>query len=209
MVLVDEIKNILIEKINDILNIENEEWQKIDKKTKLKYIHRYCNMIETNNIEKIENITIPLKSIKPKKLIQFCGYTKINNKEIYYQFNKTILNYTFNYRKLYVDNKNKTFSNLNKSSYLSILQDINEIVFSFMTKKKFNAEIFIKLLCGSNVNKIINHNYNYNNYDLSCNENKIYFLCENVKFILTLKYTNNNITNNIPVKYFVEMINFI
>jgi hypothetical protein len=209
MVLVNEIKNILMQKINDLLNIENEEWQNLDKKTKLKYIHRYCNMMETNDVDKIENLSIPLKSLKPKKLLQLCGFSKTNNKEIYSQFNQILLNYTFNYRNLYLNNKIKSLSNLNKSSYFSILNDINEIVFSFINKNKFNPELFIKSLCGSNVNKIINHNNNYNNYILSCDNNKFYFLCNNIKFVFTLKFINNNITNNIHVKYFIEMINFI
>lgn len=210
------LKNTLIEKINDIINLNNEEWNNFNKNIKIKYIHRLCNLIETEDKNKLNELTIPLKSIKPKKLIQFCGYSKQNNNSIYHNFNQSILNYTFTFRQLYVNIKNKkyySFSNLPKNEYNLILNDINNIVFSFMNKNKININNLIKNLTGSNFDKIILNINNLNNlndnYNLILNENIIELKYENFKIIFTLKFSTNNITNNIPVKYYINLINLI
>lgn len=212
----EQLKNTLIDKINDIINLNNDEWNNFNKNIKLKYIHRLCNMIETQDNNKLNELTIPLKSIKPKKLIQFCGYSKNNNNSIYYDFNQSILNYTFSFRQQYVNIKNKkyyTFSNLPKNEYTLILNDINNIVFCFMNKNKFNINNLIKSLTGTNFDKIIFNINNINNlndnYNLILNENIIELKYEKFKIIFTLKFSTNNITNNIPVKYYINLINLI
>ena len=212
----EQLKSTLIDKINDIINLDNDEWNNFNKNIKLKYIHRMCNMIETQDNNKLNELIIPLKSIKPKKLIQFCGYSKQNNNSIYNNFNQSILNYTFAFRRQYVNIKNKkyyTFSNLPKNEYLLILNDINSIVFNFMNKNKFNINNLIKNLTGSNFDKIILNINNINNlndnYNLILNENIIELKYENIKIIFTLKFSTNNITNNIPVKYYINLINLI
>ena len=212
----EQLKSTLIDKINDIINLDNDEWNNFNKNIKLKYIHRMCNMIETQDNNKLNELIIPLKSIKPKKLIQFCGYSKQNNNSIYNNFNQSILNYTFAFRRQYVNIKNKkyyTFSNLPKNEYSLILNDINSIVFNFMNKNKFNINNLIKNLTGSNFDKIILNINNINNlndnYNLILNENIIELKYENIKIIFTLKFSTNNITNNIPVKYYINLINLI
>ena len=47
------------------------------------------------------------------------------------------------------------------------------------------------------------------NYNLISNENIIELNYENIKLIFTLKFSSNNITNNIPVKYYINLINLI
>lgn len=209
----EQLKNTLVEKINDIINLNNNEWNNFSKNIKLKYIHRICNMLETNDINKKDELIIPLKSIKPKKLIQFCGYSNQTNKTIYTNFNKSLLNYTFKFREKYVNIKNKkyyTFSSLPKNDNLTILNELNEIIFMFINKNKLNITNLIKNLTGTNFDKIMNNSENYNNiYNLHLNNNIIEVICENLKIILTLKFSSDNITNNIPVKYYINLINQI
>lgn len=209
----NDFKNILVDKINDILNLKNDEWNKLNLNIKLKYIHRICNMLETNDLTKKNELIIPLKSIKPKKLIQFCGYSNINNKSIYSNFNQSILNYIFTFREKYINIKNKkyyTYSNLPKDENNIILNELNNIVFMFMNNNKFNINILIKNLTGSNFNKIIyNAESHNNNYNITLNNNIIEINYENIKIILTLKFSNDIISNNIPVKYYINLLNLI
>ena len=52
-----------------------------------------------------------------------------------------MLNYTFDFRNKYINIKNRiyyAYSSLPQSEYNKILNDLNEIVFTFMNKNKFN-----------------------------------------------------------------------
>jgi DNA-binding Xre family transcriptional regulator len=113
MVLIDEtLKKTLVDKINEILDLNDSQWNTLDRKMKFKYIHRLCSFLETENLDFFSSITIPLKSIKPKKLIQHCGISKTANSNLYSQFNNLILEYTKNFRTTYVDlPKRKFYSN--------------------------------------------------------------------------------------------------
>ncbi len=206
----DDFKNILINKIDNILNLDDEKWNNLEKHIKLKYIHRICNLLENDNIENKNNILIPLKSIKPKKLIQFCGYSNIFNKNLYSQFNQSILNYTFDFRNKYINVKNRiyySYSSLPQYDYNKILNDLNEIVFTFMNKNKFNANFFLKSIIGNNFNKIINSPDTKQNYILKYKDNILEFFIDNIEITMNLNFTNNQITNNIPVKYYVNLNN--
>lgn len=211
MVINDDFKNILLDKLNNIINLNHHDWNKLDKKIKLKYIHRLCNYLENDNQENIENITIPLKSVKPKKLIQYCGYSKQLNKEIYTEFNKLLLNYTFEFRKKYIDipkRKYYTYNNMPKEEHDSILDDLNKIVFYFITKNKFNIENLLKLLVGSNINKLITSNIK-NHYSINSFENNIELITDDYKILFSLVLTSNQITKNIPAIYHINIINNI
>ena len=71
----NSLKNIIIDKLNDILNINNDYWNNLDKNFKLKYIHRFCNYLEKNkNIENIENI----ENIKNIENINQIDYSKVS-----------------------------------------------------------------------------------------------------------------------------------
>lgn len=213
MVINDDFKNILIEKLNDIINLNHHEWDKLEKNVKLKYIHRLCNYLENDDKENIKNnITIPLKSIKPKKLIQYCGYSKQLNKEIYMEFNKLILDYTFEFRKKYIDipkRKYYTYNNLLKNEYDKILADLNELVYYIITKNNINMENLLKLLAGTNTDKVLITHNEKNNYNINFFENNIEIITNDYKILFILVFTSNLITKNIPVKYNIKLINNI
>jgi len=214
MVLIDnEFKDILINKLNKILYLDNENWNKMDKKYKLKYIHHLCACIENNKINNLEPITIPLKSIKPKKLIQFCKISKLNNKNLYLQFQTLILDYVRDFRNKYINIKKRiyyTYNSLPINDYNNILYEYNKIIYTFINKNKIDINNLLKLLIGNNYDKLLFDNNNYNNeYKFNYSENIINLITNNFTICFTLRYTTNNITNNISVKYIVKIINNI
>lgn len=213
MVLIEnEFKNTLVKKINEILNLENDNWRNLDKKIKLKYIHRMCSYLENENIENLECITIPLKSIKPKKMIQYCGISNSNNKNLYLQFNNLVLDYTKDFRNKYINvpkRKFYTYNTLTKEDYNNILNEYNKIIYSFMNKNKINILNLLKCVIGSNFDKLIIDENNGFEYKINHSENYINLITDNFMIKFTLGFTSNNITNNIPVKYFIKLINNI
>ena len=215
MVLIQEtFKKVLVDKINEIVNLNNEEWNNLDKKIKLKYVHRICSYLENDKIEKYESISIPLKSIKPKKMIQYCGISNLNNKNLYLQYNKLILDYTRDFRNKYINVTKRnfyTYNSLIKEDYNNILNEYNKITYTFINKNKIDIKNLLKFVVGSNFDKlIINSNNNFNvEYKLNYSENLINLITNDFIIIFTLDYTSNNITNNIPVKYCVKLINNI
>jgi hypothetical protein len=213
MVLIDnEFKLVLVEKINQILTMENNEWQKMDKKIKLKYIHRLCSYIENDKIDNFESITIPLKSIKPKKMIQYCGISNLQNKNLYLQYNKLILDYTRDFRNKYINIPKRqfyTYNSLIKQDYDNILNEYNKIIYTFINKNKIDIKNLLKFTVGANFDKIIFDHSNSLEYKINYSENFINFTVGNFIITFTLSYTGNNITNNIPVKYYVKLINNI
>ena len=173
MVLIDnDFKDILVNKINGILDLDDEHWKNLDKKIKLKYIHRLCNYLEDNKIEKLETITIPLKSIKPKKIIQYCGISNQYNKVLYLQFNKLILDYTYDFRNKYVKIKKKqyyTYTSLPSKEYNQILYDYNEIIYTFMNKNKIDINNLLKSVINTNFDKLITNTNQDLDYKLNLN----------------------------------------
>jgi hypothetical protein len=213
MVLIDDtFKKVLVDKITEILDLDDKQWNNLDKKIKLKYIHRLCSYIENDKIDKFESITIPLKSIKPKKIIQYCGISNVNNKNLYSQFNQLILEYTKNFRTTYVDLPKRKFykySTLIKEDYNNILNEYNQIVYVFINKNKIDIQNLLKYVVGSNFDKLlIKENFN-SEYKIKYYENSIELIMDDFTINFTLGYTSNNITKNIPVKYSIKLINNI
>ena len=171
-----------------------------------------CSYLKNEKIDNFESITIPLKSIKPKKMIQYCGISNSNNKHLYLQFNKLVLEYTNNFRNKYINvSKRKfyTYNSLVKEDYNNILNEYNKIIYTFINKNKINIKNLIKCTIGSNFNKlIIDSNYEIE-YKINYSENFINLVTDNFIIKFTLGYTSNNISNNIPVKYCVKLINNI
>lgn len=207
----DNFKKELIERLNTILNLKNDKWNQLNKNIKLKYIHHLCSYLEDNNEEKIKTLSIPLKSIKPKKLIQYCKISNTSNANLYFKFNKLIQDYTFKFRNDYINvNKRKywTFTSLPTDEKDKLLFNYNKIIHNFMEENKIDIVSLIKMLLGSNSNKIL-INDNEKNYKLLYENNMIKLLTNNLEIILTLKYSSEKITNNIPVKYQINLINKI
>ena len=135
-----DIKNEIINSLNKIINIEDNSWNNLDLNLKLKVIHHYCNIFTKNNSinknddkyddknddknddRKIDNIYIPLKSLKPKKLIQYANFNKQYNKKLYNEYLDTIQSLTIEHRDMYIKNrKYYTYSSLPKIEYNEIL----------------------------------------------------------------------------------------
>jgi hypothetical protein len=207
----DFFKNELIEKINCILNLKNPHWEKLNKNIKLKYIHHACSYLQDENKEKLKTLTIPLKSIKPKKLIQYCKINNVSNSNLYFQFNKLILDYTFNFRNKYV-NINKriywSWESLPANEYNEILSEYNKIVYTFMKTNSIDINELIKMCTNNNYNKLLIVNL-IPEYKITYLNNTINLSVGNLSIIFTLKYSSKKITNNIPVKYQVQIINNI
>jgi hypothetical protein len=211
----DFVKDEIILKLNNIININDSKWNELDINLKTKIIHHYCNFFNksNNSIINWNIINIPLKSIKPKKLIELTGINKNFNKLLFNDYNNLILKYTFDFRNKYLDKSEKkiyyNYSNLPKFDYNEILSNYNKIVYNFIinNKKSININKLYNNIIGSNTNKIIT-NIEPKNFYLNINENKIEFVFNNnVTILCELILVNDKITNNIPVKYYIKLIN--
>jgi hypothetical protein len=216
MVALEELlKNKITLMINEILLIEDDEWKLLDTKIKLKYIHHLCSCIDNN--DKNQNLlSIPLKSIKPKKLIQLCNFNKQNNKFLYNDFLSNILDFTFDFRKKYINidkRKYYNYSTLPSTEYNDILDKYNFTVYSFLKKNinKINIMNLFTQFTDTNCDKILLANNNtFNKITIDYKNNIITLVfSKSIKIILTLCFHNDSITNNIPVKYQIKLINNI
>ncbi len=217
MILNDYIKEQILIKLDDIINIKDEKWEHLDTNIKIKILHHFCNFIGTDknniNMKKINSINIPLKSLKPKKIIEFTSINKNNNSVLFSDFNKLILDYTFDFRKKYILVDKRiyyTFNNLPKSDYYSLLSNYNNIVCNFIesNKKSINIKKFYENLIGNNSKKIIISNNILKDFTLKKYNESFEIIFDNgiiIKF--ELFYYSDKITKNIPVKYNIKIIN--
>jgi hypothetical protein len=202
------IKNKLLE----IVNYESYEWMKIDINLKTKILHNYCNKFLKQNLQC--EINIPLKSLKPKKFIQFCGFSKQKNKELYKTYLDNVLKYTFLFREKYVNCKNKKYFNYDHLSNIEkdeILQEINKLVYDFLIQyiELINEEYLFNNLLSNNKEKacLMDNKYKIK-LKMNKKELKVIFN-ENIVIILTINLTGDKITNNIPVIYNIQLLNNI
>jgi len=215
------IKEKIINSLKDIINIEDINWINLDLEIKLKLIHNLCNLLKKNfNNINIDNssINIPLKNLRPKKFIQYCGINKQMNLEIYNKYLKNIININREFRKKYnSNNKFYCFANLSKNNYDDILNNYNYNFYNFLFKNMnfINSKILYDNLLGNNKNKVINNNSNnkLNNINIKQITFKEKFLNiefkNNITFYLELYLTSEKITNNIPAKYKIYLINIL
>ncbi len=212
----DDVKKIILNSIENILNISDESWKKLESNIKLKIIHHYCNYFSKKNKDICWNsIYIPLKSLKPKKLIQLFGINNLNNKTEYSDFNKQILQYTFNFREQFGKknntntNNNYILSSLAKDVYYSILNKYTKIIYDFLNTniKCIKPEYIYNNLISNNKDKLIIHTQP-NDLDIDLEQNKIKLkFNNNIELILKLEFYNDKITNNLPVKFNIKLIN--
>ena len=216
MILSTNTINLVSSNIKNIINMDNDEWNKIDNILKIKIIHNLCNKIKNDNLEN-NSLNLPLKSLKSKKLIQYCGFSKMNNFKLYDEFNKRILEYIFKFRSDYIDKKKRiyyTYNNLSNESYNNLIIGYNDIVYNFLLENKK----FIKVgnlynnLLGNNKEKIIlyNDNIKKNEIQIKKNDNNdgiIFYINENIIIVTKLTIISNLITNNIPALYIIKLIN--
>jgi hypothetical protein len=141
------IKENIIEGINSIINMNDSTWNNIDINIKLKLIHHYCNIFN-KNINNYDFLSIPLKSIKPKKLIEFAGFNKKINNELFNEYRKSIIDFTKKFRIECHSLKYNTIINLENNYYLDLLNNYNLIVYNFLIKNYKNItakNLFYKL----------------------------------------------------------------
>jgi hypothetical protein len=224
------IKEKIISNLNNIINFKDDGWNSLDTEIKIKIIHNLCNLLKTNSPTDSTSINIPLKHLRPKKLIQFCGINNQTNSEIYNEFRKNIINVNREFRTNYnSSNKNYCFANLSKTKYDLILYNYNYNIYHFLLTNidKINYKHFYSNLLGENQQKIIsigkninsnsnsnsnlNNNFTHNNLKIKQINYKENFL--NIEFNngiliqLELYLTSEKITNNIPAKYKINLIN--
>ena len=216
MVLLDDnVKNQIINQIDNIINISDISWNAFDLKMKLKYIHHLCGCF-INTEKQNDVLTIPLKSIKPKKLINFCNFTKSNNADLFKEYNLKALEYTFDFRTKYVKLTKRTYynyKNLPQIEYTSILNQYNLLVYLFLRENfnKINITNLFNYLTDTNSDKLFLHN-NIKNINLNIEyENNILILTFSNSIIINLKlvYSGDLISNNIPVIYQIILTNYI
>ena len=92
MLLSANLQDNIINKISDIINTNDVVWNNLELNIKLKFIHHYCNYFVNDKNTNWNIISIPLKNIKPKKLIQFAGFNKQTNCSLFNEYNKITLN---------------------------------------------------------------------------------------------------------------------
>lgn len=207
----DSIKKTIMLNLENILNIQDKNWNLIDNNIKIKIIHHYCNFLSDNNKLSDNFIDIPLKSIKPKKLIQFSGINKMNNKHLFNIYNSQVLEYTFKFRENFLNKKRKyyVFSNMPKLLHDSILQDYTKIIYNFIIDNLSNIKTinFYEGLIGNNKDKLVINSLP-KSFKISClNSNLKIEFDNNIQIICELIFSSDKITNNIPVKLIIKLIN--
>lgn len=232
------IKTNILKKLDDIINIEDPNWTNLKIDIKYKIIHNLCNYLKNNKnlqmeqMEQIDTINsldpvnstnlittinIPLKSQRPKKIIQLCGINKQTNFKLFDEFRKEQLIINVEFRKTYNSkNKNYCFANLSKLKYASILNDYNNNIYKFINKNidLINCNNLFNNLIAGNQQKIINLS-NDNSIDhvlkivklTQINELLIIEFNNNIIIQMELFLTSEKITSNIPAKYKIFLKN--
>ena len=207
----DKTKELIFDKLESIVNLDIRDWCTISKDIKIKILHNFLSCILFNTFGFNNTLNIPIKSIKPKKLILFSNFNKQNNTNIFNKYNKEILEYTNIFRNNFVNIKNKvyyTFDSLPKETYNNILESYNNIVYNTIINNinLINIKNLYVQLLNNNSNKIITDNNITFNIIKSNNELLINFN-DNIKINLTLIFNKNKITNNLPVFYKINLSN--
>lgn len=207
MIFIDSIiKEKIINGINEIINIQEPRWTQVDLDIKLKLIHHYCNFFTNDN--QIDLIKIPLKNIRPSKLIDFLN---LNSKDLYNKFKKEIQEYTVNFRNNYKKANHFTYNNLPNNEYQNILSNYNAIVYNFIKENSKNTNVdklYLNLL-GSSRNKVISDKKeNIKIISIKYNNNFTEIIFDNnIKIKLELYLTSEKITNNISANYKASLYN--
>lgn len=203
--------------ISKLIKMNISDWNIISIENKIKILHNMCKNYICDNRDK--GVIFSLKSLKPKKLIQYCNFSNLSNKIYYNEFKKNILDYTFEFRSIYVDKKKRTYytyNNLSSIDYNKIITDYNKIVYNFLIKyqKHINFDFLYDMLIGNNKDKLITPAHTMS----TRNDNKgpcifmkgdiitIQFN-KNIVIVMKLIINSNIITNNLPMLYSITINN--
>ena len=207
----DKTKELIFDKLESIVNLDIRDWCTISKDIKIKILHNFLSCILFNTFGFNNTLNIPIKSIKPKKLILFSNFNKQNNTNIFNKYNKEILEYTNIFRNNFVNIKNKvyyTFDSLPKETYNNILESYNNIVYNTIINNinLINIKNLYVQLLNNNSNKLItDDNITFN--IIKVNNELLISFNDNIKINLTLIFNKNKITNNLPVFYKINLSN--
>lgn len=208
--------------ISKLINMNVSDWNIISIENKIKILHNMCKNYICDNHDK--GVIFSLKSLKPKKLIQYCNFSNLSNKIYYNEFKKNILDYTFEFRSIYVDKKKRTYytyNNLSSTDYNKIITDYNTIVYNFLIKyqKHVNFDNLYNMLIGNNKDKIIAPMTLISNNKpvvsitqqtphISINSDVITIqFNNNIVIVMKLIINSNVITNNLPMLYSITINN--
>lgn len=211
-----DIKEKIIKNIKDILNFKDENWINLNTDMKLKIIHHFCNELKNNNkLELCNKIIIPLKNIRPKKLIQLSGINKKYNLNIFDEYRAKILNYTVEFRNNYNLNKKiYCYKHIPLTKFNDILNKYNYIIYDFLIKNIDSIEHlkFFNDITLGNQQKIIydlpKNKKEFKILKISYKDNYLYIdFTNNVQIKCELYLTSEKITRNIPAKYKISLLN--
>jgi len=199
-------------KLTDIINYTGDEWIILDNNIKIKILHNYCNNYLKKRIDC--GIKIPLKSLKPKKIIQLCNFSKEYNKELYKSYLDSVLEYTFIFRDKYKNCKDRKIFNYEHLSVIdrdNILCDLNKLVYEMLNNNKnnINTMLLYNNLLLNNKDKVCLINDKYDLKIIISGKELKFVFNENNIVILNLILTGDRITNNIPVIYNISLLNNI
>ena len=208
----DKTKGLIFDKLQSIVNLDISDWYLISRDIKIKILHNFLSFILFNTFSFSNVLNIPIKSIKPKKLIMFCNMNKQKNMNIFSKYQKEVLAYTNKFRDRYKNCKDRvyyTFNDLPKEDYNNILGEYNDIVYNIINENSGLIDIknlYIRLI-NNNSNKVISDNdLSFNIKKESYNELLIKFN-DNIIVNLSLNFNKNKITNNLPLFYKIKLIN--
>ena len=102
-----ETKKLIYDGLSSVMNLDACDWSILSNEIKIKILHNIIGFFLFNTFFIDSCLNIPIKSIKPKKLIMFCNFNKQNNTSILNIYNKNILDYTNIFRNNYINVKNK------------------------------------------------------------------------------------------------------
>lgn len=206
-----ETKKLIYDGLSSVMNLDACDWSILSNEIKIKILHNIIGFFLFNTFFIDSCLNIPIKSIKPKKLIMFCNFNKQNNTSILNIYNKNILDYTNNFRNNFINVKNKiyhTFDNLPMDIYNKIVEEYNTIIYNtiYNNLNLVDIDYLYNNLLNNNNNKIISNekltlNISKNNNEL------IFYFNDNVTINLSLIINKNKITNNLPVFFKINLIN--
>ncbi len=208
----DKTKELIFDKLQSIVNLEISDWCIISKDIRIKILHNFLSFILFNTFSFSNVLNIPIKSIKPKKLIMFCNMNKQKNINIFNQYNKEVLSYTHKFRDKYKNCKDRiyyTFNDLQKEEYNNILGEYNDIVYNIINNNSNLIDIknlYIRLINNNSTKLINDNNLSFAIKKESYNELSIKFN-DNIIINLSLNFNKNKITNNLPLYYKIKLIN--
>jgi hypothetical protein len=208
----DKTKGLIFDKLHSLVNLDISDWCIISNDIKIKILHNFLTYILFNTFSFSNTLNIPIKSIKPKKLIMFCNMNKQKNMNLFNKYQKEILGYTNKFRDKYKNCKDRiyyTFNELPKEDYNNILGEYNDIVYNTIIENSGLIDIknlYIRLI-NNNSNKIISNNeLSFTIKKESYNELSIKFN-DNIIVNLSLTFNKNKITNNLPLYYKIKLTN--